>query len=55
MGRMKEALYEIERRDPESASHEPTQFEWDVFKLWVTETYGADMYRSYMAAGWGDR
>ena len=50
----RQMMKHILRRDPDGWEHaEPTEEDYQEFERWVTEVYGAEVYREYMHGDWG--
>lgn len=49
-----DALYAIQRMDPDGGEREPTEEDYRLFEQWVVDTYGRDTWEQYRRAGWGE-
>jgi len=42
----------IQQRDPDNWDQEPTEADYEAFKVWVLRNYGEQTYSEYMRGGW---
>lgn len=47
-----EALRDMQARDPDGGSTEPTEEDYRAFKQWAVATHGEDLWLTYVAGGW---
>jgi len=48
------ALRDIESRDPDGGTVQPTEAAYRCHELWSLDTYGSHVWTVYQAGGWDD-
>ena len=49
-----DALRDIEARDPDGGSVEPTEADYVAHEAWARSRYGLDVWSRYRASGWDE-
>ena len=47
-------LKAIEARDPDGGEREPTEAAYAYHEKWAIETYGREVWKTYITGGWGE-
>lgn len=51
---MMDALYQIQRADPDGGEREPTEADYAAHEQWARATFGDPAWNAYRTPGWGE-